>query len=83
VHLTGILGGVIWNLGMAMSIIAAGKAGYAISYGLGQGATLIAALWGVFIWKEFKGASKQVNSLILFMFLAYLVGLALLVYAGT
>jgi glucose uptake protein len=83
VHLTGILGGVIWNLGMAMSIIAAGKAGYAISYGLGQGATLIAALWGVFIWNEFRGSTKQVNTLILFMFLAYLVGLALLVYAGT
>lgn len=82
-HLTGILGGIIWSLGMAMSIIAAGKAGYAISYGLGQGATLIAALWGVFIWKEFKGASKQVNTLILLMFLAYLVGLALLIYAGT
>lgn len=83
VHLTGILGGVIWNVGMAMSIIASGKAGFAISYGLGQGATLIAALWGVFIWKEFKGATKQVNTLIFFMFLAYLAGLALLVYAGT
>jgi glucose uptake protein len=82
VHLTGILGGVIWNVGMSMSILASGKAGYAISYGLGQGATLIAALWGVFIWKEFKGASKQVNTLILFMFLAYLAGIALLVYAG-
>jgi len=83
VHLTGILGGVIWNIGMSMSIIASGKAGFAISYGLGQGATLIAALWGVFIWKEFKGASKPVNTLILLMFLAYLTGLALLVYAGT
>ncbi len=83
VHLTGILGGVIWCIGMAMSILASGKAGFAISYGLGQGATLIAALWGVFIWKEFKGGSKTVNLLLLFMFLAYLVGLALLVYAGT
>lgn len=82
-HLTGIFGGIIWNIGMAMSIIASGKAGYAISYGLGQGATLIAALWGVFIWKEFKGADKQVNTLIIFMFIAYLLGLALLVYAGT
>ncbi len=82
VHLTGILGGVIWNLGMSLSILASGKAGFAISYGLGQGATLIAALWGVFIWKEFKGASKSVNMLIFFMFLAYLAGLALLVYAG-
>jgi glucose uptake protein len=83
VHLTGILGGVIWNIGMSMSILASGKAGFAISYGLGQGATLIAALWGVFIWKEFKGASKSVNALVFFMFLAYLGGLALLVYAGT
>jgi glucose uptake protein len=83
VHLTGILGGVIWNIGMAMSIIASGKAGFAISYGLGQGATLIAALWGVFIWKEFKGATKQVNTLIFLMFIAYLAGLTLLVYAGT
>jgi len=83
IHLTGILGGVIWNTGMAMSIIASGKAGYAISYGLGQGATLIAALWGVFIWKEFKGSSRSVNNLIMLMFLAYLAGLALLVYAGS
>jgi glucose uptake protein len=82
VHLTGIFGGIIWNIGMAMSIIASGKAGFAISYGLGQGATLIAALWGVFIWKEFKGASKSVNQLIFLMFMAYLVGLGLLVYAG-
>jgi len=81
-HLTGILGGVIWNIGMSMSIIASGKAGFAISYGLGQGATLIAALWGVFIWKEFKGATKSVNTLVFFMFLSYLAGLALLVYAG-
>lgn len=83
VHLTGILGGVIWCLGMAMSIIASGKAGFAISYGLGQGATVISALWGVFIWKEFKGASKSVNTMLFFMFLAYLTGLALLVYAGS
>jgi len=83
VHLTGILGGVIWCIGMAMSILASGKAGFAISYGLGQGATLIAALWGVFIWKEFRGASKQVNNMLMLMFLAYLIGLALLVYAGT
>jgi len=82
VHLTGVLGGVIWNTGMSMSIIASGKAGFAISYGLGQGATLIAALWGVFIWKEFTGATKSVNTLIFLMFLAYLAGLSLLVYAG-
>ena len=52
-HLTGILGGVIWGLGMSLSLIASGPAGFAISYGLGQGATMVAAFWGVFIWKEF------------------------------
>ena len=53
-HLAGLLGGMIWALGTSLSLIAAGKAGYAISFGLGQGAILIGALWGVFIWKEFK-----------------------------
>ncbi len=82
-HLTGVLGGIIWNIGMATSIIASGKAGFAISYGLGQGATLVAAFWGVFIWKEFRGAGKTVNTLVFLMFLAYLIGLALLVIAGS
>jgi len=80
-HLTGIFGGLIWGTGMSFSILAAGKAGYAISYGLGQGATLVAALWGVFIWREFKGV-KGTAGLILFMLLAFLAGLGLIVYAG-
>ena len=82
-HFTGILGGIIWNIGMSMSIIASGKAGYAISYGLGQGATLIAALWGVFVWREFKNAPKGVNSLLAMMFLFFLAGLVLLIIAGS
>jgi len=81
-HLTGILGGVIWCVGMSLSIIAAGKAGFAISYGLGQGATLIAALWGVFIWKEFKNSPSGVNTLLTFMFLLFTVGLAMIIIAG-
>jgi glucose uptake protein len=77
-HLIGILGGVIWSIGMTFNIIAAEKAGPAISYGLGQGATLVAALWGVFIWKEFKGA-KGVNGLLTAMFLLFVVGLTLII----
>ena len=57
-HMTGVLGGAIWCLGMSFNIIASGKAGPAISYGLGQGATVVAALWGIYIWKEFKDAPK-------------------------
>ncbi len=80
-HLVGILGGMIWNLGMALSIIASGAAGFAISYGLGQGATLVAALWGVFVWKEFRAAPPGTNRLLALMFASFVVGLALIVYA--
>ena len=80
-HLIGILGGAIWNLGMSLSIIAAGAAGFAISYGLGQGATLVAALWGVFVWKEFNGAPAGTSRLLALMFVAFVVGLTLIVSA--
>ena len=80
-HFIGILGGIIWNIGMSLSIIAAGAAGFAISYGLGQGATMIAAFWGVFIWKEFKGAPQGTNKLLGLMFLFYFVGLVLIIMA--
>jgi glucose uptake protein len=82
-HMVGVLGGLIWGLGNSLNLIAAGKAGPAISYGLGQGATLIAALWGVFIWKEFKHAPRGTNTLITAMFIFFVIGLGLLIYAGS
>lgn len=81
-HLVGMLGGAIWCLGTAFSYIAAEKAGPAISYALGQGAPMIAAVWGVFVWKEFKGSSKLVNYLLLLMFCLFIVGLALIITSG-
>jgi len=80
-HLVGILGGIIWSIGMSFSIIASGQAGFAISYGLGQGATMVAAFWGVFIWKEFKGAPGGTNRLIAAMFACFVLGLGLIIYA--
>jgi glucose uptake protein len=80
-HLIGMLGGAIWNLGMSLSIIASGAAGFAISYGLGQGATLVAAVWGVFIWKEFRTAPAGTSTLLAMMFGAFVVGLSLIVVA--
>jgi glucose uptake protein len=82
-HITGVFGGAVWCLGMSFSIIASGKAGPAISYGLGQGATVIAALWGIYIWKEFRTAPKGTNTILNFMLLFYVIGLGLLVYAGS
>ena len=81
-HLVGVLGGAIWCLGTAFSYIAAGKAGAAVSYALGQGAPMIAAFWGVFIWKEFKGADKKTNQLLALMFVLFIAGLATIVVAG-
>jgi glucose uptake protein len=78
-HSVGILGGIIWNLGMALSILASTAAGPALSYGLGQGATLVGALWGVFVWREFKNAPHGTNKLLAAMFLFYVLGLAILV----
>ncbi len=81
-HLVGVLGGCIWALGTALNYISAGEAGAAVSYALGQGAPLIAAIWGVFIWKEFKGAKKGVNGLLALMFTLFIAGLACVVVAG-
>jgi len=80
-HSIGILGGVIWSIGMSLSIIASGAAGFAISYGLGQGATMVASLWGVFIWKEFKDAPAGTNKYVTMMFLFFIVGLGLIIAA--
>ena len=82
-HLTGILGGIIWGVGMSFNIIAAGRATFSISYGLGQGATMVAAFWGVFIWKVFRDAPKGTNGYIAAMFACFLIGLALIIVART
>ncbi|WP_455639581.1 GRP family sugar transporter [Parabacteroides sp.] len=81
-HLVGVLGGVIWCIGQSFSVIASEKAGAAISYGLGQGATLVSALWGILIWHEFKGAPKSSDYLNLGMFVLFVIGLGFLIYAG-
>ncbi|MCC6492298.1 MAG: multidrug DMT transporter permease [Pirellulales bacterium] len=81
-HLVGIIGGMIWGVGMSFAILAGDAAGYAISYGLGQGATMVAALWGVFIWKEFHRAREGTNKWLALMFVLFVVGLALIVYAN-
>jgi glucose uptake protein len=82
-HTTGVLGGVIWGAGTSLNLIASGRAGFAISYGLGQGATMIAAIWGVFIWKEFRTAPAGTSTLLATMFASFLAGLVLIVLART
>ncbi|MFO7622056.1 MAG: multidrug DMT transporter permease [Bacteroidales bacterium] len=82
-HLVGILGGAIWCLGMLFNILAAEKASFAVSYGLGQGATMVSAAWGVFVWKEFKEAkgASTVRVMTTSMFILFILGLALIILA--
>jgi len=82
VHLLGIIGGMIWIVGSLSNFVAASapkalQVGPAISYAIGQGSTMVGALWGVLAWKEFAGGGARVNRLLFFMFLFYLIGLVL------
>ncbi len=80
-HAIGILGGMIWCVGMSFSILAGKTAGFAISYGLGQACTMVAALWGIFIWREFKTARAGTAKFLVLMFVSYLLGIYLLIAA--
>ncbi len=82
IHLVGVLGGSIWGLGTLLSFVTSGAASPAIAYALGQGATLVSALWGILIWKEFAGAPKKSTVLNFAMFVLFVAGLALLIKAG-
>lgn len=82
-HLIGILGGFIWMTGMVVSFMSAGSANPAISYALSNAAPVVAILWGVFIWKEFKDAPKETNKLLASMFVLFLVGLVLISMSNT
>lgn len=77
-HVWGVLGGIIWMVGSVSNFAAsyAAMVGPATSYALGQGATMVSAVWGVFVWKEFRGASAGVKALLALMFLFFLLGLA-------
>jgi glucose uptake protein len=80
-HLLGMLGGAIWCLGNSVSFMSVGAASPAISYGLSNSAPVVAALWGIFVWKEFKDAPKGTNLFLSLMFCCYLIGLVLIVYS--
>jgi glucose uptake protein len=82
-HVWGILGGVIWCTGATLNFVAsrAHIVGPAVSYSIGQGATMISAAWGVFIWKEFATAPVRAKTLLVWMFVLFLFGLAAIALA--
>jgi glucose uptake protein len=85
-HLAGILGGIIWCIGAVSNFVASvahldRPIGPAVSYSIGQGATMISACWGVFVWHEFAGAPRSAKTLLFLMFVFFLLGLGLVALA--
>jgi glucose uptake protein len=76
-HTWGVLGGLIWGIGTVCSFVAAYTplVGPATSFSLGEGNTMISAVWGVFVWNEFRGASNEVKRLLALMFTLFVLGL--------
>lgn len=76
-HLWGVFGGLIWCTGAVFNFVAsrANIVGPAVSYSIGQGATMISAAWGVFVWREFAQAPSRAKTLLTWMFLLFLCGL--------
>jgi glucose uptake protein len=83
-HVLGLLGGAIWGTGTVFNFVAASLVGVAISYAIGQASPLVACLWGVFVWKEFRGANARAKGYLAAMVAAYLLALVLIAraYAG-
>ena len=82
-HLLGLLGGAIWGTGMTFNLVAANYTGVAISYAIGQSAPMVAALWGVLVWKEFRGAPSKAYAYLSFMFVFYVLAILLVSRANT
>ena len=81
-HMLGVLGGCIWGIGMVFNLVAASFTGVAISYAIGQSAPMVAALWGIFAWKEFAGANRQAKMYLVMMFLFYAFAILLVAKAN-
>jgi glucose uptake protein len=81
-HMLGLLGGIIWGVAMVFDLVAANYTGVAISYAIGQSAPMVAALWGVFVWKEFKGASSKATMYLVLMFVFYCLAILLVAKAN-
>jgi glucose uptake protein len=81
-HVLGLLGGAIWGTGMVFNLVAASFTGVAISYAIGQSAPMVAALWGVFAWKEFAGAGSRAKLYLAGMFVFYCFAILLVAKAN-
>jgi glucose uptake protein len=81
-HLLGLFGGFIWGVGTVFNLVAASLTGVAISYAIGQSAPMVAALWGIFVWKEFENSGSRAKAYLALMFVFYGLAIFLVVHAN-
>lgn len=81
-HLLGLFGGFVWGTGTVFNLVAASFTGVAISYAIGQSAPMVAALWGVFVWHEFRGANARSKTFLLLMFVFYVLAIIVIARAN-
>ena len=81
-HMLGLLGGCIWGVGTVFNLVAAHFTGVAISYAIGQSAPMVAALWGIFVWREFKGSGSRSKVYLVLMFVFYSLAILLVARAN-
>ncbi len=81
-HLLGLFGGCIWGVGTVFNLVAASFTGVAISYAIGQSAPMVAALWGIFVWKEFENSGSRAKAYLALMFVFYALAIFLVAHAN-
>jgi len=81
-HLLGLFGGFVWGVGTVFNIVAGKTTSYAISYAIGQSAPMVAALWGLFVWKEFAGSGSRAKVFVTLMFVFYALAIFLVAHAN-
>jgi glucose uptake protein len=81
-HILGLLGGCVWGVGTVFNLVAASFTGVAISYAIGQSAPMVAALWGILVWKEFEGSGSRAKLYLFLMFVFYALAILLVARAN-
>jgi len=81
-HLLGLLGGFIWGTGTVFNLVAGNTTTFAVSYAIGQSAPMVAAAWGLFVWKEFAGSGPRAKLYLALMFVFYILAILLVANAN-
>jgi len=78
-----VFGGFIWTTGTVVNLVSSSEVSLAVSYSIGQSAPMVAALWGVCVWKEFEGAPTASWVYMGLMFALYFAAISCIALSST